>query len=204
MAVKQDGVSPRTATDLERKYQFGKTFSEMLGLIDDTRKDVDSVESTLRNEITEQATTLSRSTEEIVMTATEQVRTEMGDSISGVNETISELNKKVEMKLDADAVSIVVENELAKGVDRVQTETGYRFDKDGLTISKTGEEMSNILDNTGMYVKRSGDDILTANNNGVEAVNLHASTYLIIGSGNGRSRIEDYSTDRTGVFWIGG
>lgn len=204
MAVKQDGVSPRTASDLERKYQFGKTFSEMLGLIDDTRKDVDSVESTLRNEITEQATTLSRSTEEIVMTATEQIRTEMGDSISGVNETISELNRKVEMKLDANAVSIVVKEELAQGVDQVQTESGYRFDKDGLTISKTGEEMSNVLDNTGMYVKRAGDNILTANNNGVEAVNLHASTYLIIGSGNGRSRIEDYGTDRTGVFWIGG
>ena len=204
MAVKQDGVSPRTASDLERKYQFGKTFSEMLGLIDDTRKDVDSVESTLRNEITEQATTLSRSTEEIVMTATEQIRTEMGDSISGVNETISELNRKVEMKLDASAVSIVVKEELAQGVDQVQTESGYRFDKDGLTISKTGEEMSNVLDNTGMYVKRAGDNILTANNNGVEAVNLHASTYLIIGSGNGRSRIEDYGTDRTGVFWIGG
>jgi pyridoxine 5'-phosphate synthase PdxJ len=204
MAVKQDGVSPRTASDLERKYQFGKTFSEMLGLIDDTRKDVDSVESTLRNEITEQATTLSRSTGEIVMTATEQIRTEMGDSISGVNETISELNRKVEMKLDANAVSIVVKEELAQGVDQVQTESGYRFDKDGLTISKTGEEMSNVLDNTGMYVKRAGDNILTANNNGVEAVNLHASTYLIIGSGNGRSRIEDYGTDRTGVFWIGG
>ena len=204
MAVKQDGVSPRTASDLERKYQFGKTFSEMLGLIDDTRKDVDSVESTLRNEITEQATTLSRSTEEIVMTATESVRTEMGNSISGVNETISELNRKVSMKLDASAVSFAVKEELAQGVDRVETETGYRLDKDGLTISKTGEEMTNVLDNTGMYVKRSGDNILTANNNGVEAVNLHASTYLIIGSGNGRSRIEDYGTDRTGVFWIGG
>jgi hypothetical protein len=85
----------------------------------------------------------------------------------------------------------------------VETATGYRFDADGLNISKKGEEMSNLLDNTGMYVKRSGENILVANNKGVEAVNLHAKTYLIIGSGDGRSRIEDYGTNRTGVFWLG-
>ena len=33
------------------------------------------------------------------------------------------------------------------------------------------------------------------------AVDLHASTYLMVG---GRSRFENYGTDRTGCFWIGG
>jgi hypothetical protein len=64
--------------------------------------------------------------------------------------------------------------------------------------------MKNVIDNTGMYVTRSGDEILTANHEGVNAVNLHASTYLIIGADNGRSRFEDYGTNRTGCFWIGG
>lgn len=165
MSSRQDRVAPRTATDIERKYNFGKKFSEILGLIDDSREKVDSVESDLRNEITETATSIARDTEKLVVTATETLKRE--------------------------------------GVEQVTTTTGFRFDAEGLNISRAGEEMTNLLDNTGMYVKRSGENILAANNEGVEAFNLHAKTYLIIGSGEGRSRIEDYKTDRTGVFWIG-
>lgn len=164
MSIKQDRAAARTATDIERKYSFGKKFSEILGLINDSRDKVDSVESELKDEITKTATELSRDTE---------------------------------------SVNIAVKRITENGVDRVETATGYRLDADGLSISKAGEEMKNILDNTGMYVKRSSEDILVANNKGVEAVNLHAKTYLIIGSGNGRSRLEDYGADRTGVFWVG-
>lgn len=204
MSSKQDRTYARTAQDIERKYQFGKTFAEMLGLINDNRDKVDSVESELRDEITEQSTLLKRDTEQIVMQATETVKTELTDSITDVSDSVSELSSKVEMKLDAEAVNIIVEQEIAKGVDRVETKTGYTFDSDGLSISKSGEEMSNLLDNTGMYVKRSGDDILTANNNGVEAINLHAKQFLKIGSGDGRSRFEDYGINRVGCFWTGG
>ena len=165
MSSKQDCVAPRTAADIERKYNFGKKFSEILGLIDESRDKVDSVESELRNEITETATSLTRDTEKLVVSVTETLKRD--------------------------------------GVEQVVTTTGFRFDADGLNISKSGEEMSNLLDNTGMYVKKSGEDILVANNVGVAAVNLHAKTYLIIGSGDGRSRIEDYGTKRTGVFWVG-
>lgn len=35
---KQDGYSSRTAVDLERKYNFGKTFAEVYGLISDAQK----------------------------------------------------------------------------------------------------------------------------------------------------------------------
>lgn len=204
MSEKQDRTGARTPADLERKYNFGKTFSEMLGLINDSRDKVDSVESELRNEITEQATFLKRDTEQIVMRATESVRTELNESVTNIGDSVHELSNKVEMKLDAEAVNIVVEQHMANGVDRVETKTGYRFDSDGLSISKAGEAMSNLLDNTGMYVKRSGEEILTANNEGVGAVNLHAKTYLIVGSGDGRSRFEDYGINRTGCFWIGG
>ena len=159
MSEKQDRTYARTAQDIERKYQFGKTFADMLGLINDNRDKVDSVESYLG--ITEKSTSLSRDIEKIVMEVTETV-------------------------------------------DSVETTTGYRFDADGLSITKTGQQMSNKIDNTGMYVKRSGEEILTANNKGVGAVNLHAKTYLIVGSGDGRSRFEDYGINRTGCFWVGG
>ena len=192
MSDKQDRISPRTAADIERKYNFGKKFSEILGLIDDSRDKVDSVESGLRDEIRKSETTLKRDTEQIVATAMQSVSTEL-----------EEVSNKVELKMDANSVDIAIEKRLASGVDVVETTTGYRFDSNGLNISRSGEEMNNLLDNTGMYIRRSGENILVANNNGVEATNLHAKTYLIIGADEGRSRIEDYDINRTGVFWIG-
>ena len=51
-----------------------------------------------------------------------------------------------------------------------------------------------------MTVYRDSTPVLTANNSGVDAVNLHATTYLIVGN---NSRFEDYGEDRTGCFWIG-
>lgn len=164
MSVKQDRTYARTAQDIERKYSFGKTFSDMLGLINDSRDKVDSVESTL-GDVIKTSTTLKRDTEKLAL----------------------EVNR-------------VVEN----GIDRVETTTGYTFDHEGLKISKSGEEIENKLDNTGMYVKRGDEDILSANNKGVDAVNLHAKTYLIVGSGDGKSRFEDYGSNRTGCYWIGG
>lgn len=202
MSEKQDRTYARTAQDIERKYQFGKTFADMLGLINENRDKVDSVESGLRNEITKQSTELKRSTELIEMSATE-IKT-LSETIEGVGETVTELSSNVNMKLDAHAVNIAIEEKMANGVDRVETKTGYRFDSDGLNISKSGEEMSNLLNHTGMYVKRGEDDVLVANNKGVDATNLHAKTYLIIGKGEGRSRFEDYGINRTGCFWIGG
>lgn len=221
MSEKQDRTGVRTAVDLERKYNFGKTFAEMLGLINDSRDKVDSVESTLRNEIKESSTTLKRDTERIVATATETVKTELNGDIEEVSEKVAKLElnadafsvlvtqeiedlaESVEMKVDADDVTIQINERFEEGVESVETSTGYRFDAEGLTISKSGNAMTNKIDNTGMYVTRSGEEILTANKDGVNATNLHAKTYLIIGSGNGRSRFEDYESDRTGCFWIG-
>ena len=197
MSVKQDRQGVRTAPELERKYNFGKTFAEMMGLIDESRDKVDSVESTLRNEIIEQSTSLTRNTEQIVMQAEQRLT----NTINDVDGKLTDIEKEVSLKLSADDVKITVREEVGGGVEI--TETGYKFDADGLTISKRGEEMENHLDNTGMYVKKDGEAILTANKDGVDAVNLHASTYLIVGSGDGRSRFEDYGVDRTGCFWVG-
>ena len=207
MSVKQDRAAPRTVADIERKYNFGKSFAEIMGLIDDTREEVDSAYSGLRSEITEQSTAIRRDTEQIVMQATktvEQVEKSVNDSLDSVNESINTLTSTVETKMTAEQVSITVQQEIAKGVDRVETATGYVFDSEGLKINKTGSGMSNTLDNTGMYVKRDGVDILTANSEGVSAKDLHAKTFLKIGSDDGRCRFEDYGTNRIGCFWTGG
>ena len=54
-----------------------------------------------------------------------------------------------------------------------------------------------------IYRKIEGEltEMLVANNIGVEAKNLQATTYLINGK---NSRFEDYNGNRTGCFWIGG
>ena len=60
--------------------------------------------------------------------------------------------------------------------------------------------MTTQITEDGMTVFRDNTAILIANNVGVDAVNLHATTYLIIGN---NSRFEDYGENRTGCFWIG-
>ena len=71
MSAKQDRQGVRTATDLERKYQFDKQFAEIMGIATDARDTAYAVESELRSEILEQVTSLTRNTEEIIMTALE-------------------------------------------------------------------------------------------------------------------------------------
>lgn len=121
---------------------------------------------------------------------------------------VSEVDGRVTaLEQDADNLTIRVTSLEARDneVDHVTTTTGYTFGADGLNIHKSGEEMTNLLDNTGMYVSRSGENVLVANNEGVNAINLTARQYLIIGT---NSRLEDYSngtdTKRTACFYIGG
>ena len=42
---KMDGYASRTATDLERKYNFGQTFAEVYGLVSDARKIAEEAQS---------------------------------------------------------------------------------------------------------------------------------------------------------------
>jgi hypothetical protein len=208
MSTKQDRVAPRTVPDLERKYNWGRKFSEILGLIDDTRKDVEATESGLRSEITNQATSIRRDTEQIVMEATKTVETvekTLNDRMDGVDESVSTLTSQVEAKMTAEEVSIAIKKELIDGVDSVRTTTNcFTFDDEGLMVSKSNSEMSTKITEDGMQVFRNDMPVLTANSKGVDGHRLEASTYLIVG---GRSRFENYAINginRTGCFWVGG
>lgn len=76
----------------------------------------------------------------------------------------------------------------------------YSFTSENLVIEKEGAETKTEISENGMRVlSDSGDEMLVANKQGVDAKNLHANTYLIIGS---NSRLEDYN-EGTGCFWIG-
>ena len=88
-------------------------------------------------------------------------------------------------------------------MSKVTTQTGFTFDERGLTISKEGTSMENLLDESGMYVKRSGEILLQADRDGVKAVDVSVGNYLIVGD---HARFEDYSSaddeKRTACFWI--
>lgn len=117
------------------------------------------------------------------------------NDINGLQERMGAIEVK------SDDVSIKVKNILDNGVDKVTTETGYTFKEDGLRIHKTGEEIENKLDHTGMYVTRAGETILQANNAGVVATDVTVRNYLIVGT---HARFEDYGDGRTACFYIGG
>lgn len=136
------------------------------------------------------------------ITATVQrVQTETKTSLDGVEQSLKELSEQVSLSLTSDQVNIAIEKKLTEGVETVKTSTGFTFDEEGLTVSKTGSEMSTQVTEDGVEVSRSGVSMLVANAQGVEAKNLNASTYLIVG---GKARFERYGTDRIGCFWIGG
>ncbi len=103
----------------------------------------------------------------------------------------------------AQAMQIRIKSLTEEGAQKVKTETGFTLDEKGLTISREGTRMENLLNETGMYVKRSGNVILKADQEGVTAVDVTVHNYLIVGN---HARFENYSsgadTRRTACFWI--
>ena len=129
-----------------------------------------------------------------------QVKDDFNNNIEVVNGDIQTLTKKVNASMTAEDVKLQIQSELNNGVTKVETTTGFTFNDEGLTVSKSGSEMTTQITEDGMTVFRDNTAILIANNVGVDAVNLHATTYLIVGT---HSRFEDYGENRTGCFWIG-
>lgn len=131
--------------------------------------------------------------------------------IDGINAEVAHQTEELDtvkqsvttVQQSTERVNVEVQKIVANGVDRVVTSTGYTMDADGLKIKKSGEEMENKLDNTGMYVTRSGETILQANNAGVIATDVQVRNYLIVGS---HSRFEDYNdgsdSKRTACFYV--
>lgn len=178
---------------------LGEALKQTYARVDKANKQIDLVASeTAAN--TESISALQINTESI-SASVQKVETALGETVEGINDSISTLTQKVEATMSAEDVNIAIKSELANGVDKVVTETGFKFDAEGLTVSKTGSEMTTTITEDGMKVYRDKTAVLTANNNGVDAVNLHATTYLIVGN---NSRFEDFGSNRTGCFWIGG
>lgn len=178
---------------------LGDTLNHTTAKVDKANNEI----SLLTNEVaanSEQIASLVLDTEGITATV-QNIEAKSTEDLENINSELTTLSSSVAAKMSAEDVQIQIETELANGVDKVVTSTGFTFDENGLTVSKTGSEMTTTITEDGMQVFRDSEAVLTANNIGVNAVNLQATTYLIIGT---NSRFENYGTNRTGCFWIGG
>ena len=127
----------------------------------------------------------------------------MSTTFSEMDERIANLTQKVEATMTAEEINIAIQ-ESVENVDsatKVTTTTGFKFDEEGLTVSKSDSEIATQITEDGMKITKTGTEVLDVNNRGVSARNLQATTFLIIGQ---NSRFEDYENNtRTGCFWIG-
>lgn len=178
---------------------LGQSLKQTYARVDKANKEINILASDISAN-SKNIAALDVSTGEIAAKVT-SIEETTNEAIGGLNEDVATLSQSVEAKITDEEVSIKISEALSNGVDKVETSTGFTFDDVGLTISKTDAEMSTTITEDGMTVYKNNDAVLTANNIGVEAVNLTAKTYLIIGT---NSRFEDYGSSRTGCFWIGG
>ena len=90
------------------------------------------------------------------------------DNINQQNQSNAEqfetLTKKVDATMTSDEINLAISTEIAKGTDKVITSTGFKFDDEGLTISKSDSEMSTNIDEDGMSIFRNNEEVLTADN----------------------------------------
>ena len=178
---------------------LGECLKQTYARVDKANKKI----TQLVSESTQTSSTVSQlqtSVGEITGTVTTLQET-TAEALGGLDEDVATLKQEVEAKITDEEVSIKINKAISNGVDKVETSTGFTFDDAGLTVSASESEMSTTITEDGMTVYKNGGAVLTANSNGVDAKNLHATTYLIIGD---NSRFEDMSNNRTGCFWIGG
>lgn len=171
------------------------------GDINDMQDSIDQQGYALNQTITDYVSVIQTNADSI-SASVKKLEKKINDNADNTQTAINELQQKVDLQLTEDAVNIQIDEKLQNGVNRVETSTGFKFDDDGLNISKSGSPTNTQITENGMTVNNteSGKAVLTANKEGVDAANLKATTYLIIG---GRSRFENYGTNRTGCFWIG-
>ena len=137
----------------------------------------------------------------------ELIRSSVSDLVGLVNSNTGEIQQTREqissINQTAEEIELKVETINNDGVTKVRNTTGT-FNEDGLEIDSTNSATKTQITPDGMEVfsKSSSTDtpVLSATSAGVDATNLHAKTYLIVG---GRSRFENYGSNRTGCFWIG-
>ena len=183
------------------KFELGNKPTDYSLAPQDVESEFSNIESETKT-LNETITSLQLGTDSI-NASVKSLEESFVNTTNGLANDISIVQEQVNLAMTSDDVKIEIQNQLINGTTKVSTTTGYTFDEEGLNISKSDSEMKTQITEDGMKIYKNDDIMLTANNQGVDAKNLHATTYLIIGS---NSRMENYTENgntRTAVFWIG-
>lgn len=180
-----DRITINTRLETVNSYVFNRSLKGIMSLIDSLEtkgsetyeEKVNSIQNDIK-QLKGKSNILKRTVEETVSRVTN-----MEKGYTEIQQTAESLKVNVSQTQD--------------DVDRMS----YDFTSEKLVIEKEGAETKTEISENGMSVKSSSDEeMLTANSQGVDATNLHAKTYLIVGS---NSRFEDFG-EGTGCFYIGG
>ena len=134
-----------------------------------------------------------------ISASVQQIQSATESRLDAMGNEIETITNRVEATMTPEQVEIKIQEAIGEGANQVTTETGFTFNDVGLTVSKSGSEMTTTITEDGMSVYKNGSEVLTADNTGVKAIDLRAITYLHIGT---YSRFQDYDGGRTGCFWI--
>lgn len=182
-AARRAAVDARAA---RQDYEIGKARAATYEL-------AESVQTSL--------TEITQTTDEIKLaakTTTEEIYT----AIDGVGDDVKKVRDQVaELEITSDAISGRITTIETDGVTQVRTSNGMTFDSAGLHIDRDGADTETLIDETGMVVKDTDTDeeILRADVDGVNAINLTARQYLIIGK---HARFQDVTGDGTACYWV--
>ena len=178
---------------------IGEALKQTFAKVDKTKKEITLLASDVSDKV-ESISQLQIDTEGI-KASVNTIENNTQESLDSINSEIETINKKVDLAMTSEDVELKIQQEIEGGAEKVITSTGFRFDEEGLTVEKSNKEIKTQITEDGMTVYKNDEEVLVANNEGVKAEDLHATTYLIIGT---NSRFENYGADRTGCFWIGG
>lgn len=181
---------------------IGEAIKQTFAKVDKVNKEILMVAGETKAN-SDKIATLELNTESI-NASVRRIEEDSAKNLEEVNNNISQLTSRVDAQMTAEQIRIEIETEIANGVGNVKTGKGYTLDDEGLTIDGLNDTTNNHLktniSNNGMRVYNNDEETLTADDSGVKAKDLHATTFLIIGK---NSRLEDYG-GRTACFWIGG
>ena len=187
------------------KIEFGTKPTSWSPAPEDISNDMESEFSSIKSETKSLKQTVSSLAlgADSISASVKSLEETMTNTTNGLASDISKVQEQVNLAMTSSDVKLEIQKELKNGVKKVSTSTGFTFDDKGLKINKSDSEMNTQITEDGMKIYKNSEVMLTANNQGVDAKNLHATTYLIIG---GNSRMEDFTENgskRTAVFWIG-
>ena len=187
----EEETAPTTVGDAI-KYTYAK--------VDRVNREITLVTSELGAN-TDKISAIEQNTESISLSVEEANRyTE--EILNNLTNELVEISSKASLAVTKEDITMAIEKAVTDGEITKVVSTSGTFDENGLTIAKTDSIMTTNINEDGMKVYKSGEEVLVANNEGVVAYNLKSKNYFTIGN---TSRLEDYDNNmRTACYWIGG